>query len=166
MKNQARLPRTAGLRTLTEMTTELKKAGFDPSSLQTRAEMLAKIQSAKRKRARDDEDEEMNDMSDDGSEAGDGMDVDGETSPAKRLKTNSGGVVDRRMARTNRLTAGMRDESVRLSLYKCWSTVLKHYSFSAIRQSCQATKHCTASEEHARQSWRGRSQNPDEDGAF
>ena len=133
MKNQARLPRTAGLRTLTEMTTELKKAGFDPSSLQTRAEMLAKIQSAKRKRSRDDDDDdddEMDEVSEDGSDVAHGMDVDGETSPAKRLKTNSGGVIDRRQPKSNRQMTGMRDEEVRLSFSPVIPVLTDHVFFS------------------------------------
>ncbi|THH00324.1 hypothetical protein EW145_g7100, partial [Phellinidium pouzarii] len=40
MKNHARLPRTAGLRTLTELTDGLTRAGLDPSRIQERAEML------------------------------------------------------------------------------------------------------------------------------
>ena len=117
-KNQSRLPRTAGLRTLSELTTELTKAGLDPSRIQERAEMLAKIQGAKRKRGHEDEDVEMedDDDDDDGSVSdGGGMDVDGdedEGAPTKRVKTNSGGVINKREPRSNRQTAGMRDEGV------------------------------------------------------
>ena len=59
MKNRAVLPRTAGLRTLSELTTGLTKAGLDPSRIQERAEMLAKVAGAKRKRQREEEDAEM-----------------------------------------------------------------------------------------------------------
>ena len=56
MKNRAALPRTAGLRTLSELTTEMTKAGLDLSRIQERAEMLAKVRSgngsAKRTRRR------------------------------------------------------------------------------------------------------------------
>ena len=48
MKNRALLPRTAGLRTLSELTSEMTKAGLDPSRIQERAEMLAKVAGAKR----------------------------------------------------------------------------------------------------------------------
>ncbi|KIJ99844.1 hypothetical protein K443DRAFT_679677 [Laccaria amethystina LaAM-08-1] len=113
-KNQSRLPRTAGLRTLSELTGELTKAGLDPSRIQERAEMLAKVQGAKRKRAEDedadmDEDEEEEE---EGSNEGEEnwMDVDGEDSSKKRLKTNSGGVVNKREPRSHRHLAGMRDE--------------------------------------------------------
>ena len=56
MKNRAALPRTAGLRTLSELTTEMTRAGLDPSRIQERAEMLAKVAGAKRKRQREEED--------------------------------------------------------------------------------------------------------------
>lgn len=108
-KNQARLPRTAGLRTLSELTTSLKKAGYDPSSIQQRAEMLAKVQGAKRSRA-----EAEMDVDSEGESGGeeDWMDVDGEETPNKRVKDNSGEVITKssRAPRTNRQLAGLRDE--------------------------------------------------------
>ncbi|KAF8196539.1 P-loop containing nucleoside triphosphate hydrolase protein [Pholiota molesta] len=114
-KNQSRLPRTAGLRTLTELTSELTRAGLDPSRIQERAEMLAKLHGAKRKRADDDDDEEMEEADGGEGEAGEEswMDVDEDDNadaPAKRVKTNSGGVVTKRVPRSNRQMAGMRNE--------------------------------------------------------
>lgn len=115
-KNHARLPRTAGLRTLSELTTELTKAGYDPSRIQERAAILAKIQGAKRKRT-DDEDVEMGDSANEGEDSW--MDVDedeaGPTRAAKQSKTNSGAVVakGRREPKTNRQLAGLRDQGVR-----------------------------------------------------
>ncbi|KAH9949086.1 GTP binding protein 4 [Amylocystis lapponica] len=116
MKNQARLPRTAGLRTLSDLTSEMTKAGLDPSRIQARAEILAKAAGAKRKRQRE-EDEAQMDVDED-MEGGDGdgewMEVDGdETTPKKRAKANSGAVIakDRRGPRSNRQLAGMRDEA-------------------------------------------------------
>lgn len=123
-KNQARLPRTAGLRTLSELTTELTKAGLDPSRIQERAEMLAKLQGAQRKRKRrenegGDEDEDMDmDMNVEDGEDGwedDGMDVDGVDTPKrKKTKANDGAVAvvvaGGRGPRTDRRLAGMRDE--------------------------------------------------------
>ncbi|KAL0956950.1 hypothetical protein HGRIS_003051 [Hohenbuehelia grisea] len=112
-KNQARLPRTAGLRTLTELSEELTKAGYDPSKIEERAQMLAKIQSAQGKRKRD-EDAEMDvdmDGLEDGSDAEGWMDVDGEQASPKRKKGNSGAVVavHPRAPRTNRQLAGLRN---------------------------------------------------------
>ncbi|KAI6157977.1 P-loop containing nucleoside triphosphate hydrolase protein [Pisolithus tinctorius] len=113
-KNQARLPRTAGLRTLSELTTSLKKAGYDPSSIQQRAEMLAKVQRAKRKRAEAETDAGMEVDNENVSESdeGDWMDVDGEETPNKRAKGNSGAVIAKhpRAPQSNRQVAGLRDE--------------------------------------------------------
>lgn len=119
-KNQARLPRTAGLRTLSELSTELKKAGYDPSSIEARAGMLAKVQAAKRKRAETDMDVDMDDAEeadegDEGEGEGEWMDVDDEEPPtSKRAKGNSGAIVAKnsRAPRTNRQLAGMRDDQV------------------------------------------------------
>ncbi|KAK0505297.1 P-loop containing nucleoside triphosphate hydrolase protein [Armillaria luteobubalina] len=101
-KNQARMPRTATIRSL-----------LDPSRIQERATVLAKVAGAKRKRAEEAEmDVDDDDMENDG-EDDDGMDVDGkEKAPAKRIKGNSGAVVaiDRRAPKTNRQLAGLRDE--------------------------------------------------------
>ncbi|KAJ8074913.1 Nucleolar GTP-binding protein 1 [Marasmius tenuissimus] len=114
-KNTARLPRTAGLRTLSELTSELTAAGLDPSRIQERAEMLAKVQGQKRKRAGE-EDEGMDvDMEDDEGEDAEGwMDVDGDEAPMlKRAKDNSGtavAVTSKRLPRSNRQLAGLRDE--------------------------------------------------------
>ncbi|KAJ6616674.1 GTP binding protein 4 [Mycena sp. CBHHK59/15] len=103
-KNQARLPRSAGLATLSQMTSQLTKAGLDPSRILDRAAAI----SGKRKRTDDDEDV---DMEDGGAGEDAWMDVDGEedATPAKRLKTNSGGVT-KREPRANRQLAGMRDQ--------------------------------------------------------
>lgn len=110
-RNQSRLPRTAGLRTLTELTSEMTAAGLDPSRIQERATLLAKVQGAKRKRGA-----EMDvDMDDGGGEdEGDWMDVDGEDTPNKRAKGDAGRVVamHSRAPRTNRQLAGMRDDAV------------------------------------------------------
>ncbi|OBZ70927.1 putative nucleolar GTP-binding protein 1 [Grifola frondosa] len=113
MKNRAALPRTAGLRTLSELTTGLTKAGLDPSRIQERAEILAKMQSAARKRQREEDDAQM-DVDEDGGAEGDWMDVDGEEAPTlKRAKANSGAVIARgkHEPRLNRQLAGMRDDA-------------------------------------------------------
>jgi len=92
----------------------MTKAGLDPSRIQERAQMLAKIQGAKRKRDADyDEDVEMDVDDDDDSGSDNGMDLDDDESarvPTKRVKTNSGGVINKREPRSNRQTAGLRDE--------------------------------------------------------
>lgn len=131
MKNKARLPRTAGLRTLTDLTTDLTKAGVDPSRVQERAVIIAKMRAAGRKRKRDEDGMDV-DVDSDGHD-GDGdswasegegedaamMDVDGEEGEEehgtrrkhKRGKANSG--VRKSAPRSNRQHAGLRDEAVR-----------------------------------------------------
>jgi len=123
MKNKARLPRTAGLRTLTEMSEELTKAGLDPSIIEKRAHALARIeidrqQLAKRKRGEveeedtEEEDTEMDYEDDENWEDEGEMDVDeDENVPRKRTRTESGAVAvtDRRAPRSNRNLAGLRD---------------------------------------------------------
>jgi hypothetical protein len=133
MKNKAHLPRTAGLRTLTDLTTDLTKAGIDPSRVQERAVMIAKIRAAGSKRKRnedgmdvdgDGDEDEDNWVSEGGGEDETMMDVDGDGdgdeggedgTRHKRGKANSGAAiaVRKRVPRSNRQLAGMRDEAVR-----------------------------------------------------
>ena len=117
MKNHAALPRTAGLHTLSELKTEMTKAGLDPSRIQERAEMLAKVQGAKRKLQREEDEAEMDvdDETSDESGEGEWMDVDGDEVPKlKRAKANSGAVIAKnaRHSRSNRQLAGLRGEVV------------------------------------------------------
>jgi len=142
LKNKARLPRTAGLRTLSDLTADLTKAGIDPSRVQERAVMIAKVRAAGRKRRRDEGEEDAMDVDadghgDDGGDGGDGgdwasegedgtmdVDADGENGNEghgdtrhghKRGKANSGTAIARkRVPRTNRQLAGLRDEAVRI----------------------------------------------------
>ncbi|GJJ06636.1 hypothetical protein Clacol_000830 [Clathrus columnatus] len=117
-KNYPKLPRTAGLRTLSEMSAKLTAAGLDTTKIQERAQMLAKAQAALRKRKRDETvDAEMADEGgdDDGNE-GDWMDVDGdrdEDTPKKKRKSETGGAVTlkstKRVPASNRQVAGLRD---------------------------------------------------------
>ena len=160
MKNHAKLPRTAGLRTLTDMTDALTKAGLDPSRVVERATVLAKAQSALKKRKRTEADEGM-DMDVDGSEEegeGEWMDVDGDDStPKKRTKSNTGTAVaakNKREPRSNRQLAGMRDDAVS---NVCMSGVSFLTRFTASDKSRQATQPGSTREEHACKSWRERS---------
>ena len=82
MKNRAALPRTACLRTLSELTTEMTKAGLDPTRIQERQR--------EEQEAQMDVDEDA-DMGEEGEE--EWMDVDGEAPQSKKAKTNSGPVV-------------------------------------------------------------------------
>ena len=137
MKNKARLPRTAGLRTITDLTTDLTKAGLDPSRIQERATMIAKVRgAAARKRARDEDDDGMVVDGDNDDEAAsewveenaDTMEIDDDEAdtPRKRGKANSGAVIVRKRApHSNRQFAGLRDEAVRFDLFS-FSFVLKN----------------------------------------
>ena len=122
MKHNARLPRTAGLRTLSELSTSLTKAGLDPSRIEQRAELIAKARGLERKRKRDEEMDIDEDEEDGEDEDGDWMDVDGEggddgRSPPKRRRSNTGaavtaaGAAGKHAPRTNRQMAGMRDQA-------------------------------------------------------
>lgn len=107
------------MRTLSELTTELADAGYDASKIQQRAEMIAKIQGAKRKRDEvDDNDVDMDDSDEEegGEDGTEGwMDVDDDRgSPKKKVKTNSGGVVNKKEPKSNRQLAGLRDEEVNI----------------------------------------------------
>ncbi|TRM70335.1 P-loop containing nucleoside triphosphate hydrolase protein [Schizophyllum amplum] len=109
-RNQAPLPRTAGLRTLTELSAGMRAAGLDPSRIEDRAKKLAKSARAEKRKRADDEDVDMEDASGSGS-GDDAMDVDGATpGAAKRARGAEGAVTSRRLPRTNRTLAGMRDE--------------------------------------------------------
>ncbi|KIJ54667.1 hypothetical protein M422DRAFT_24573 [Sphaerobolus stellatus SS14] len=118
-RNYPKLPRTAGLRTLSEMTEKMTAAGLDPSKIQERAAVLAKAHAVARKRKRDLEEEEMEV---DGEGEDEWMDVDeeGEESKAKkggiRKKRKSEGgeavvVKKRGQPATNRQVAGLRDDT-------------------------------------------------------
>ncbi|TCD67314.1 Nucleolar GTP-binding protein 1 [Steccherinum ochraceum] len=113
LKHRAQLPRTAGLRTINELTDGLTKAGFDPSKIKARADQLATAAGEKRKRQREEEEAEMDVDGDEEAGEGDWMDVDDEdgTTPSKRRKSNTGAVVAKsaRGPKTNRQLAGMRD---------------------------------------------------------
>lgn len=118
MKNSARLPRTAGLRTLSQLTDSLTKAGYDPSRIQARAQLLAKAQSIKRKRAEDGGMDVVMEGDEGEGDENEWMDVDEEEgSPQKRIKANSGAVVFAgRGPRSNRQLAGLRDGQVKFAL--------------------------------------------------
>lgn len=107
MKNRAQVPRKMQNRTLSEMSEKLKAIGIDPSSVEARAQLLAKanaMKAATGKRSRraegdGDEDEEMGDASSDEAAWEDepDSDADGDVSmgdssrrSAKKAKSNAG----------------------------------------------------------------------------
>lgn len=196
IKNKARLPRTAGLRTLSDLTTDLTKAGIDPSRVQERAVMIAKIRAVGLKRKRDEDGMDV-DGDGDGDEDGDNwvsegdgedetmMDVDGDEGEEdgtrhKRGKANSGAAIahQKRTPRSNRLLAGLRDEAVRcchthhhpLSPRPSFRVLMRIFFFFlflvANIQSDAITESWTARAQHACESGRERSRYQSQNGAF
>ena len=103
--------------------------------------MIAKIQGAKRKRdevSDQDEDVDMNgtDEADEEDRAEGWMDVDEDESAPKKLKTNSGRVVNKREPKSNRQLAGLRDEAVSLCVPRRAETLIG-YRCTAIQESYQ-----------------------------
>ena len=151
----------------------MTKAGLDPSRIQERAEMLAKVQGAKRKRDADDGDKDV-EMDDDGASGSDkGMDVDDdESAPTKRVKTNSGGVINKRAPRSNRQMAGMRDEGVSgffsflcfFAFFHFFTKTWLIYLFVAIHSCNQASQSWSTSSQYACESRRRRSCHQNQNG--
>ena len=170
MKNRALLPRTAGLRTLSELTSEMTKAGLDPSRIQERAEMLAKVAGAKRKRQREEEEAAMDvdeDMEDAEDAEGEWMDVDGEEAPKlKKAKANSGAVVAKgaRHPRSNRQLAGLRDEAVRDAFHHM-SVGMLMVTTASIKSS-QAAQSRPERTQHARTGGRERPRDQSQNGQW
>ncbi|KZT56606.1 P-loop containing nucleoside triphosphate hydrolase protein [Calocera cornea HHB12733] len=113
MKNRPVMPRTAGLRTLSEMSRKLTEAGLDPSRIEARAEAIAKARGAQRKRKRDDGEEGEMDVDEGSSWEDEAMDVD-DDSPRKRMKSNGGKAravaVGAHVPKSQRQLAGMANE--------------------------------------------------------
>lgn len=108
MKSRPVMPRTYTHRTMSGMAKALSAAGMDPSRIEERARILAKAARAKEAIGKRKRDEEM-DVDEDGEGwEEDGMDMDEEDGSPKRIKTNSGGVA-KRVPKTDRQVAGMRD---------------------------------------------------------
>jgi hypothetical protein len=195
IKNKARLPRTAGLRTLSDLTTDLTKAGIDPSRVQERAVMIAKVRAVGHKRKRDEDGMDV-DGDGNGDEDGDNwvsegdgedettMDVDGDEGEEdgtrhKRGKANSGAAIahQKRTPRSNRLLAGLRDEAVRccythhhpLSPRPCFRVLMRIFLFLVLVANIQSdavTESWTARAQHACESGRERPRYQSQNGAF
>ncbi|GAA5891431.1 hypothetical protein JCM5296_006526 [Sporobolomyces johnsonii] len=114
LQNRPIIPRPAQSRTLSDMTEKLKEAGYDPSTLEERAIMLAKARGLvgkKRGAGEMDVDGEDDDEVPWGSEDDEGMDVDEDGAAAKKRKTGKSSVVakGKRVPGTDRQVAGLRD---------------------------------------------------------
>jgi nucleolar GTP-binding protein len=135
-KNKARLPRTASLRTLSELSAETTRAGLNPSKIEEREKLLVKMQIAKehvtnRKRGEEDGDDmgmDRNGYSEDEGIWEDedrSMDVDeDEEVPRKKKKPEAGAIVlpNKRVPVNNRQLSGFKDMDVRTP------SPIRHYS--------------------------------------
>ncbi|KPV76956.1 uncharacterized protein RHOBADRAFT_31374 [Rhodotorula graminis WP1] len=111
MQNRPTIPRPDKTRTLSDMTQKLKEAGYDATTLEERATMLAKARGLlDRKRRADSDDDEMDeDAVDMGSDAEE-MDVDEGAQASKKRRTGATSIVPRgkRIPRSDRSTAGLK----------------------------------------------------------
>lgn len=132
LQNRPIIPRKDQSRTLSEMTDKLREAGYDASTLEDRATMLAKARGLldRKRRAGDDDEDEMDegasafrltgglseagltcslDADDEAFGSDDEMDVEDDQQAVKKRRTSSStGVVARgKLPRTNRATAGL-----------------------------------------------------------
>lgn len=134
LQNRPVIPRTVQTRTLSTMAKQLSAAGYDPSSLEERARVLAKarglIGEESRKRSAgdmevdEDEDAESWDDEEEGAE--------GEGSSRKRAKTS---IVSKgkRIPGTDRQVAGLKDAEVRPSSIRLFARVLMEEFFDSKR---------------------------------
>ncbi|GAA5998192.1 putative GTPase NOG1 [Rhodotorula paludigena] len=110
LQNRPIIPRKDQSRTLSEMTDKLREAGYDASTLEDRATMLAKARGLldRKRRAGDDDEDEM-DEDEEAFGSDDEMDVEDDQQAVKKRRTSSStGVVARgKLPRTNRATAGL-----------------------------------------------------------
>jgi nucleolar GTP-binding protein len=120
LRNKARLPRTAGLKTLSEFSQKMTEAGLDPSRVEERARIIAMARSNKSSRMI----------------SGDEMDVDG----GVEAGADSGDVERRKMGlkpQSDRRLAGLRNAEARRSV-AYMETFLSY--FAANLKSGQTTK--------------------------
>ncbi|GAA5884841.1 hypothetical protein JCM6882_007117 [Rhodosporidiobolus microsporus] len=116
-QNRPIIPRKDQTRTLSDMTDRLKEAGYDASSLEERATLLAKARGlmGRKRSAGDmdlDEDEEGDEAWGSEGEDDEGMEVDEEGQANKKRRTGKTSLVSKgkRVPESNRATAGLRDE--------------------------------------------------------
>jgi len=110
-KNRPVMPRTAGMRTIGEMTQKLGAAGYDTSRIETHAMVAKASNTAMRKRKREERDEAMDvDSERDGEWVDESMEVDGEDVSPKRAKGNTGAVVAKsKLPQSNRQLTGFKN---------------------------------------------------------
>lgn len=117
LQNRPVIPRTVQTRTLSDMAKKLSAAGYDPSSLEERARVLAKARGliGDESRKRSAGDMEVDDEDDDESWDDEEEGAEGEGVSRKRAKTS---IVSKgkRIPGTDRQVAGLKDAEVRSPL--------------------------------------------------
>ncbi|KAF9016454.1 NOG1-domain-containing protein [Hymenopellis radicata] len=114
-KNQSRMPRAATLRTLSDLTDGMTKAGLDPSRIQERAEMLAKVAGAKRKRVEGQEEMDTAWMLMGG----------GTHASAHQCQFRRGVAASRRAPTDESSLAGLRDDAVLFFFFAFWRASIR-----------------------------------------
>ncbi|GAA6025424.1 hypothetical protein JCM11491_003511 [Sporobolomyces phaffii] len=114
LQNRPIIPRTVQSRTLSDMTQKLKEAGYDPSTLEERAQILAKAKGLGMKRGAgemDLDDDEEEDGAAWGSDDEEEMDVEeGQGAATKKRRTSTSIVAKgKRVPGTDRQVAGLKD---------------------------------------------------------
>lgn len=105
-QNRPVIPRSVQHRTLSEMTSKLKEAGYDASNLEERAKVLAKARGlVGKKRSAGDMEVDEDDEAAWGSDADESMDVD--DGSRKKQKTSAAPKSSKRVPRTDRQVAGL-----------------------------------------------------------
>jgi nucleolar GTP-binding protein len=122
LRNKARLPRTAGLRTLSEMSQKMTEAGLDPSRIEERARVLARARAVKKSYLERGNDMDIDDDDDDAIL--DGMEVDGTQTAGSRKHSTVKPRTDRRLAglRNAEVTIFQNDRHLNLRLINNFSS--------------------------------------------
>lgn len=171
-KNKPVMPRTAGMRSFSEMNQKLTAAGYDTGRLEAHA-LVAKASNVAARKRKHDEQEAAMEVDEDGedwSDDAEGMDVDDDANNssrtvAKRAKANNGvALKNPKVPQTNRQMAGFRDVEVSL-IHHCFLSIPKSIFITpASEQGHQDAESRPARTESARQGRRVRSCDQNKDG--
>jgi len=132
VRNLAKMPRNDQRRNVSTMISEMRAAGYDPSSIETRAQVVAQARNlqkaaSKRKRADEMDVDEQEESGFDWVDEDASMDADQDDTSSrknKKVKTNAGKaqalqLKSGRAPKTDRRTAGLRDSTVRQVPFPC-----------------------------------------------
>ena len=144
LQNRPMIPRPAQTRTLTDMTEKLKAAGYDPSTLEERAMLLAKAKGmlGQKRGAGEmelDGEEDGEDAWGSEGEEDESMEVEGGEGAATKKRRTSTSIVSKgkRTPGTDRQVAGLKDAEVRLHF-----SILHQAPFTDHVARCAFTASC------------------------